>query len=237
VLTDGKNFVPMAPTRDHKRAFDGDQGPNTGGMGVYSTDDILPKELEAKIVDTIVKPTLAGLEKEGMPYKGFLYFGLMLTANGPKVLEYNCRLGDPETQAILLRADFDLAQAFLAAARAEIGGFQAKWATGASVCVVIASQGYPGNPVTGIPITGLEDAAKVSGAVVFHAGTKRDGDKYYSSGGRILNLCARGGSIAEASKLAYDAASKIGVQGAQYRKDIGSRLTKKGRAATEVPNG
>jgi phosphoribosylamine---glycine ligase len=237
VLTDGKNFVPMAPTRDHKRAFDGDQGPNTGGMGVYSTDDILPKELEAKIVDTIVKPTLAGLEKEGMPYKGFLYFGLMLTANGPKVLEYNCRLGDPETQAILLRADFDLAQAFLAAARAEIGGFQAKWATGASVCVVIASQGYPGNPVTGIPITGLEDAAKVSGAVVFHAGTKRDGDKYYSSGGRILNLCARGGSIAEASKLAYDAVSKIGVQGAQYRKDIGSRLTKKGRAATEVPNG
>jgi phosphoribosylamine--glycine ligase len=237
VLTDGKNFVPMAPTRDHKRAFDGDQGPNTGGMGVYSTDDILPKELEAKIVDTIVKPTLAGLEKEGMPYKGFLYFGLMLTANGPKVLEYNCRLGDPETQAILLRADFDLAQAFLAAARAEIGGFQAKWATGASVCVVIASQGYPGNPVTGIPITGLEDAAKVSGAVVFHAGTKRDGDKYYSSGGRILNLCARGGSIAEASKLAYGAASKIGVQGAQYRKDIGSRLTKKGRAATEVPNG
>jgi phosphoribosylamine--glycine ligase len=237
VLTDGKNFVPMAPTRDHKRAFDGDQGPNTGGMGVYSTDEILPKELETKIVETIVKPTLAGLEKEGTPYKGFLYFGLMLTAEGPRVLEYNCRLGDPETQAILLRADFDLAQAFLGAARGEIGGFQAKWATGASVCVVIASQGYPGNPVTGIPITGLEDAAKVSGALVFHAGSRRDGDKYYSSGGRILNLCARGGSIAEASKLSYDAASKIGVQGAHYRKDIGSRLTKKCRVATEVPNG
>jgi len=237
VLTDGRNFVPMAPTRDHKRAFDGDQGPNTGGMGVYSTDDIMPKELEATIMDTIVKPSLAGLEKEGMPYKGFLYFGLMLTASGPKVLEYNCRLGDAETQAILLRADFDLAQLCLDAARGKIGGFQAKWATGASVCLVIASQGYPGNPVTGILITGLEDAAKVSGAVVFHAGTRRDGNKYYSSGGRILNLCARGASIAEASRKVYDAASKIGVQGAHYRKDIGTRVTKKGRAAAEAPNG
>ena len=237
VLADGKNFAPMAPTRDHKRAFDEDQGPNTGGMGVYSTDDILPKELETRIVDAIVKPSLAGLEEEGTPYKGFLYFGLMLTADGPKILEYNCRLGDPETQAIVLRADFDLAKLCLEAAHAGIGSFRPNWAPSASICVVIAAEGYPGNPVTGVAITGLEDAARVAGAVVFHAGTRRDGANYYSSGGRILNICARGLSMVGASKTVYCAASRIAVQGAHYRKDIGSRLTKKGRAAAEAPNG
>lgn len=237
VLTDGKNFVPMAPTRDHKRAFDGDQGPNTGGMGVYSTEEILPKDLEAKIADTIVKPTLAGLEEDATTFKGFLYFGLMLTAEGPKVLEYNCRLGDPETQAILLRADFDLAQVCLDAARGEIGNFQAKWSPGASVCVVIASLGYPGNPVTGRQINGLEEAAKVPGAVVFHAGTRQDGHKYYSSGGRVLGLCARGTNVANASKSVYDAVSKIRLQGSHFRRDIGKMVTKKGRAAAEVSNG
>jgi phosphoribosylamine--glycine ligase len=226
VLTDGKNFVPMAPTRDHKRAFDGDEGPNTGGMGACSTDDILPKDLETKIVDTIVKPTLAGLEEEGMPYKGFLYFGLMLTADGPKVLEYNCRLGDPETQAIMMRANFDLAQLCLNAARGEIRGFRATWARGASVCVVMASQGYPGNPVTGVPIIGLADASKVPGAVLFHAGTGRDDDKYYSSGGRILSVCAHAESVVEASTVVYDAISEIGVQGSHYRRDIGAKVTK-----------
>ncbi len=237
VLTDGKNFVPMAPTRDHKRAFDGDEGPNTGGMGVYSTDEILPKQLETKILDTIVKPTLAGLEERGTPYKGFLYFGLMLATVGPKVLEYNCRLGDPETQAILLRADFDLAQACMAAASGDLGGFRPKWTPGASVCVVLASQGYPASPITGIRITGLEDAARVPGAVVFHAGTRREGNIYYSSGGRILNVCACGSDLPDSSKIVYDSVSKIQVQGSYYRKDIGSKATKKGRAAAEVPNG
>jgi phosphoribosylamine--glycine ligase len=237
VLTDGKNFVPMAPTRDHKRAFDGDEGPNTGGMGVYSTHEILPKEFETKLLDTIVKPTLAGLEERGTPYKGFLYFGLMLTSDGPKVLEYNCRLGDPETQAILLRADFDLAQACMAAASGDLGGFRPKWTPGASVCVVLASQGYPASPITGIRITGLEDAARVPGAVVFHAGTRREGNVYYSSGGRILNVCACGSDLPDSSKIVYDSVSKIQVQGSYYRKDIGSKATKKGRAAAEVPNG
>jgi phosphoribosylamine--glycine ligase len=237
VLTDGRNFVPMAPTRDHKRAFDGDEGPNTGGMGVYSTDEILPIELETKILDTIVKPTLAGLEEGGTPYKGFLYFGLMLTTIGPKVLEYNCRLGDPETQAILLRADFDLAQACVAAASGEVGGFRAKWTPGASVCVVLASQGYPASPITGIQIAGLEDAARVPGAVVFHAGTRREGNIYYSSGGRILNVCACGSDIPDSSRIVYDSVSKIQVQGSYYRRDIGIKATKKGRAAAEVPNG
>jgi phosphoribosylamine--glycine ligase len=236
VLADGKNFVPLAPTCDHKRAFDGDQGPNTGGMGVYSTDDLLSGELETKIVDSIVKPTLAGLEQEGAPYNGFLYFGLMTTRDGPKVLEYNCRLGDPETQAILLRADFDLSQTCLDAARGEIGSSKANWAPGASVCVVVASEGYPGSPITGVPINGLEDASRISGTVVFHAGTRREGYNYYSSGGRILNLCARGASISEASRIAYDAASKIDVRGSFYRKDIGSRLIKKGCAAAEARN-
>jgi phosphoribosylamine--glycine ligase len=203
-------------------------------MGAYSTDDILPKDLETKIADTIVKPTLAGVGKDGPPYKGFLYFGLMLTADGPKVLEYNCRLGDPETQAIMLRANFDLAQLCLDAARGEIRGFRAAWAPRASVCVVIASQGYPGNPVTGVPINGLADASKVPGAVVFHAGTRRGEDKYYSSGGRILSVCARAESAEDASTIAYDAISKISVQGSHYRRDIGTEVTKKGRAAAEV---
>jgi phosphoribosylamine---glycine ligase len=237
VLTDGKNIVPMAPTRDHKRAFDGDEGPNTGGMGVYSTQEIVPEELETKIADTIVKPTLAGLEASGTPYKGFLYFGLMLTTDGPKVLEYNCRLGDPETQAILLRADFDLAHACLAAASGDLGGFRAKWAPDASICVVLASEGYPARPIMGMPIKGLEDAESVPGAVVFHAGTRREGNNYYSSGGRILNVCARGNEIADASNVAYDSISRIQAEGSHYRRDIGSKVRKKGRAAAEAPNG
>jgi phosphoribosylamine--glycine ligase len=237
VLTDGKNFISMAPTRDHKRAFDGDQGPNTGGMGAYSTDEIMPKELEARIVETIVRPTLAGLEQDGTPYKGFLYFGLMLAAEGPKILEYNCRLGDPETQAIVLRADFDLAAACLAAARDEIGGFRAKWTSGASVCVVIASQGYPGNPVTNVPISGLDEAVQIPGSVIFHAGTKRVDRQYYTSGGRLLSVCACESGIAVATRIVYDAASRIDILGSHYRRDIGESGTKKGRAAAETPNG
>ena len=161
ILTDGKNFIRMAPTRDYKRAYDGDRGPNTGGMGAYSTDDLLPAELEKKIVETIVRPTLAGLEKDGMPYRGFLYFGLMLTPQGPKVLEFNCRLGDPETQAIMMRADFDFAQVCMAAARGELSNVQVKWAPASSVCVVLASKGLsrktgdgPGDLGTGSEGTG-----------------------------------------------------------------------------------
>jgi phosphoribosylamine--glycine ligase len=237
VLTDGKDFLPLAPTRDHKRAFDGDEGPNTGGMGAYSMDDILPAALERKIIETIVKPTLAGLEKDGTRYKGFLYFGLMLTADGPMVLEYNCRLGDPETQAILLRANFDFAAACLEAARGSLRTIQVKWAPPASVCVVIASQGYPGQPVTGIPIGGLEEAGSVPGAVVFHAGTGREGDSYYTSGGRVLGVAASGESLGTACQVSYDSVSRLKIKGAHFRKDIGRKMTKKGRAAAEAPNG
>lgn len=223
ILTDGTNFIRMAPARDHKRAFDHDEGPNTGGMGVYSTDEILATELEKKIIETIVLPTLDGLKADGMPYRGFLYFGLMLTPDGPQVLEYNCRLGDPETEAVLLRADFDFGQACIEAAAGSLGGFDAKWARGASVCVVIASEGYPGDPRIGAAIRGLEDAAKVEGAVVFHAGTKREGATCYTNGGRVLAVSAAGDDLADARRTAYEAVNRIQIAGAFHRTDIGRK--------------
>jgi phosphoribosylamine---glycine ligase len=224
ILTDGRDFIPMAPARDHKRAFDNDEGPNTGGMGVYSTDEILPADLEKKIIDTIVRPTLDGLRADGIPYRGFLYFGLMLTPDGPQVLEYNCRLGDPETEAVLLRADFDFGQACVQAATGSLSGFDAKWARGASVCVVIASKGYPGDPQIGVAIHGLEDAATVRGAVVFHAGTKREGATCYTNGGRVLVVSAAGADLASARATAYEAVGRIQIAGSFHRTDIGRKI-------------
>ena len=221
ILTDGEHFVRMAPARDHKRAFDNDEGPNTGGMGVYSTDAILPAALEKTIIETIVRPTLEGLKAEGMPYRGFLYFGLMLTPQGPKVLEYNCRLGDPETEAVLLRANFDFAQACMQAALGDLAGFHARWSEGASVCVVIASKGYPGDPQTGVAIEGLADATKVPGAVIFHAGTRWDRDTFRTNGGRVLVVSSTGRDLASARIPAYQAVHKIKIDGAHYRTDIG----------------
>jgi len=221
ILTDGDDFLAMAPARDYKRAFDNDLGPNTGGMGVYSSDEILPGELEREIIKTVVRPTLAGLKREGLPYRGFLYFGLMLTSDGPKVLEYNCRLGDPETEATLLRADFDFVEACVKAAAGELGSFQAKWSRGASVCVVMASKGYPGDPETGIPITGLDQAARVPGVAVFHAGTRQSGGVFETSGGRVLVVSALGQDLAEARKAAYEAVSRIKIEGSHFRSDIG----------------
>jgi phosphoribosylamine--glycine ligase len=236
ILTDGRNFVSLAPTRDHKRAFDNNQGPNTGGMGAFSSADILPLELEKKILETIVLPTLAGLQKEGINYRGFLYFGLMLTSDGPKVLEYNCRLGDPETQAILLRADFDFADACYHAAGGNLDGFEANSSDGAGVCVVIASEGYPEKPIVGKEIFGLEAAASVPGAIVFHAGTRREGEKYYTTGGRILGVGATGADLTTACKIAYEAAGKIRIDGAHYRTDIGNPQGAR-KAATDGSTG
>ena len=237
ILTDGTNFISLAPTRDHKRAFDNDEGPNTGGMGTYSTDGMLTRELEEEILAKIVRPTLAGLRKEKMEYRGFIFFGLMLTNDGPKVLEYNCRLGDPETQAILLRADFDFAAACMDAATGRLDASQAKWITGASVCVVMASEGYPANPVLGKSIGGLDEAAKLSHVRVFHAGTRREGDNYYTSGGRILGVAAVGESLEAAARSAYDAASRIKIPGAHYRKDIGMAAAKQSKMAGVRANG
>lgn len=220
ILTDGKDFIPMAPTRDYKRALDGDEGPNTGGMGAYSSDDILPQALENQIIETVVRPTLDGLANDGIPYRGFLYFGLMLTSDGPKVLEYNCRLGDPETEVIVRRADFDLARACLAAADGNLKSLASKWSPKPAVCVVMASEGYPGTPKTGVPIKGLDADDLPEGTVVFHAGTKRDGSNYYTTGGRVLMVSSSGETVAEARKRCYEAVNRISFDGAFYRKDI-----------------
>ncbi len=237
ILTDGKNFVRMAPTRDHKRALDGDEGPNTGGMGAYSTDDILPAELESEIVETIVRPTLAGLAKDEMPYRGFLYFGLMLTQEGPKVLEFNCRLGDPETQAIVMRADFDFAKVCMGAAQGELGSTQTKWTPAASLCVVIASAGYPANPMIGREIAGISTKNDGTGAVIFHSGTRRENNKYYTSGGRVLAVCGSSTDLESARRTVYDICSAISFEGAQFRSDIGQPVSKRARIAAESTNG
>lgn len=242
ILTDGKTFVSLAPTRDHKRAFDGDQGPNTGGMGTYSSGDILPADVEASILKDVVKPTLAALVKEKLDYRGFIFFGLMLTADGPQVLEYNCRLGDPETQSLLMRADFDFAQACYDAAKGELDASIAKWKPEASICVVMASQGYPGDPVVGKKIKGLPDAEQVEQTTVFHAGTRHEDDGFYTHGGRILGVSATGANLDEARMAAYSAVQKIEIDGAFYRKDIGTSdsVASPGaelKATSGVPNG
>jgi phosphoribosylamine---glycine ligase len=229
--------VRMAPTRDYKRAYDGDRGPNTGGMGAYSTDDLLSPELERKIVDTIVRPTLSGLEKDAMPYRGFLYFGLMLTPQGPKVLEFNCRLGDPETQAIMMRAEFDFAEACMVAARDELVGIQATWAPAASVCVVLASKGYPEKPEVGQEISGLDLGGRVgSGVVVFQAGVRREASKYYTSGGRVLSVATAGKDLSVCRSTVYASCSRIAFDGRQFRDDIALRILPRAKEAVEAHN-
>src|SRR5208337_3472028 len=180
LLTDGERYAPLVPTRDHKRAYDNNKGPNTGGMGAYSSDELLPADLRRTIETTIVEPTMKGLAADGIRYQGFLYVGLMLTKNGPKVLEFNCRLGDPETQAIMARVDFDLAECLAAGAEGELHRAYLKWKPGASLCVVMASGGYPGSYEVGKEIEGLSQAGLNSNAVVFHAGTRESGGFYYT---------------------------------------------------------
>jgi phosphoribosylamine---glycine ligase len=222
ILTDGKDVIPMAPTHDYKRALDNDEGPNTGGMGAYSSPDILPAEVERKIIESVVQPTLAGLRSDGIAYNGFLYFGLMLTADGPKVLEFNCRLGDPETEVIVLRAEFDFAEACLAAAENHVKDIKAAWSPSCAMCVVIASEGYPEKPLTGRKINGLVGGDGRTGVVSFHAGSRLDGSEYYTSGGRVLIIAALGADAASVRRSIYDTASLISIEGAYYRKDIGS---------------
>jgi phosphoribosylamine--glycine ligase len=226
VLADGKHFVPLVPARDHKRAMDHDQGPNTGGMGAYSTDSIIPAELERQILDTVVRPTFDGLAADGLTYQGFLYFGLMLTPEGPKVLEFNCRLGDPETQAIVARVDFDLAEALHATTEGALDRVRLAWRPGASLCVVMASGGYPGSYEIGKRITGLAEAAKVPDAVVFHAATESRADEYYTCSGRVLGVTATGPTLEAARRAAYQAVCKIQFDGKHYRHDIGLASSK-----------
>ena len=221
LLTDGKRSAALVPTRDHKRAFDHDHGPNTGGMGAYSTDELLPDGMRQEIMKAIVEPTMKGLAADGIFYQGFLYIGLMLTKDGPMVLEFNCRLGDPETQAIVARMDFDLAEVLADAAAGKLNPEKLKWQKGASACVVLTSGGYPGKFENGKEIHGLEAAGKVADVKVLHAGTKRVGEKIVTNGGRVLGVTATGDSLATALKNAYEAVGKIQFEGMHYRKDIG----------------
>jgi len=222
ILTDGKRYASLVPTRDHKRVFDGNKGPNTGGMGAYSSDELLTAELRETITSTIVEPTLNGLEKDGIPYQGFLYIGLMLTKSGPQVLEFNCRLGDPEAQAILARLDCDLAELLNDVSAGNLNPAKLRSKPGASACVVLASGGYPGKFEGGKRINGLTALNNISGVKVLHAGTKLSGGSVVTSGGRVLGVTAAGSTLEEALTRAYDAASKIHFDGMHYRKDIGA---------------
>jgi phosphoribosylamine---glycine ligase len=222
ILTDGERYAPLVPTRDHKRVFDGNEGPNTGGMGAYSSDELLPPALRETILSTIVEPTLRGLAADGIPYQGFLYVGLMLTSSGPKVLEFNCRLGDPEAQAIIARADFDLAEVLADAAAGRLNPQKIKWRNGASACVVLASGGYPGKFESGKKIEGLTALVHNKGVAVFHAGTQRSGDSILTSGGRVLGVTAWADSLPAALASTYRAVAKIHFEGMRYRKDIGA---------------
>lgn len=224
VLTDGENFLPLAPARDYKRAFDGDTGPNTGGMGAISCDDLLSQDLESQIQAQIVRPTIDGMKSDGLVYRGFLYFGLMLTSSGPKVLEFNCRLGDPETEALVMRMDFDLAEAATAALSGKLRSFQMTWSPAASVSVVLAASGYPGKPQIGQQIIVRQGENAQARTAVFHGGTKGEVDNYYVSSGRVLAISAAADTLAHARARAYEAAEQISFEGMHYRRDIGGEI-------------
>jgi phosphoribosylamine---glycine ligase len=222
LLTDGERYAPLVPTRDHKRVFDGNRGPNTGGMGAYSSDELLPADLRNTVISAIVEPTLRGLASDGIPYQGFLYVGLMLTKDGPKVLEFNCRLGDPEAQAIMARMDFDLAEVLADVAAKRLDPARLRWKEGASVCIVLTSGGYPGKFETGKKIDGLTAIPRNSGVHISNAGSRREGQNLVTSGGRVLGVTAAANSLEAALQLAYQAVAKIHFDGMHYRKDIGA---------------
>ena len=227
VFSDGERVAPLVAAQDHKRVGDGDTGPNTGGMGAYSTPDIVDDKMRDWLVTHIAKPVVAGMKEEGAEFKGVLYCGLMMTARGPMVLEFNCRFGDPETQPILMRLESDLVEALEASIEGRVSEGDFKWSQEASVCVVMASGGYPGTFDAGKRITGLEEAGEIEGVKVFHSGSTKRGEGYYTSGGRVLGVTARAGSLEGAVGKAYEACGKISFDGAHYRKDIAGRALKK----------
>nr|MBP7296925.1 phosphoribosylamine--glycine ligase [Acidobacteriota bacterium] len=219
-LTDGGHVVPLPPAQDHKRVFDDDRGPNTGGMGAYSDDRILPPGLADAILDTVIRPTVRGMAAEGHPFRGVLYAGLMLTAAGPRVLEFNVRFGDPETQAVLPRLCGSLAESLRLLAEGRLDRARLETDPWPTVCVVLASGGYPGDYAKGVPIRGLELAAQHPHVTVFHAGTRREGERFVTAGGRVLGVTARGADLDTAVMCAYEAASQIHFDGMHYRRDI-----------------
>jgi phosphoribosylamine--glycine ligase len=226
VITDGYNFKALPTSQDHKRLLDNDEGPNTGGMGAYSPTPLIDQELKEKIEEKIIKPTLKILEKEGHPYIGFLYAGLMIVNKEPYVLEFNCRLGDPEAQAILPRVESDFLEIIEMALEKNLNKIDLKEKSESAVCVVMASKGYPGKYEKGKKIEGLEKASQIPGVIIFHAGTKKINNEFYTNGGRVLGVTALDKDIPLAIEKAYKAVSMIYFEGAHYRKDIGKKAFK-----------
>ena len=223
VLSDGQRVAPLVPAQDHKRVGDGDTGENTGGMGAYSTDRLLDAQMREWLLAHIARPVIAGMAEEGNDYRGILYCGLMITARGPMVLEFNCRFGDPEAQATLMRMESDLVEAMEASIDGRVSEGDFKWSADSAVCVVLASGGYPSAYEVGKAISGLESAAGVPGVKIFHAGTSRRDDQFFTAGGRVLGVTARAADLATAVERAYGAAERIRFEGIHYRKDIALR--------------
>jgi len=222
-ICDGERAIPLVAAQDHKRIGDGDTGPNTGGMGAYSTNDLLDGNMREWLLAHVARPVMQAMKSEGAEYRGVLYCGLMMTARGPMVLEFNCRFGDPETQPILARLDSDLLGAFIASAEGRLSEGDLKWSNDASVCVVLASKGYPDTPELGKVIHGLKQADQIPGVKVFHAGTRHTGDEFVTNGGRVLGVTARAADLRSAVDRAYEAVGKISFDGMQYRRDIAKR--------------
>ena len=231
-LVDGKHALALATAQDHKRVGDGDTGPNTGGMGAYSPAAVMTPAMVERTMREIIDPTVAAMAKRGTPFKGVLFAGLMITADGPKLIEYNARFGDPETQVLMLRLKSDLLPALLAAVDGVLGTFDLRWHDDAALTVVMAANGYPAAPEGGTEIKGLEAAAAVEGVQIFHAGTRRDGNCLLAQGGRVLNVTARGKTVAEAQARAYAAAARIDWPGGFYRHDIGWRAVEREKGGT-----
>jgi len=223
VLTDGRGILPLVPTQDHKALLDGDQGPNTGGMGAYSDDSILSESLHDEILRSIVAPTLAGMEMEGAPYRGFLYCGLMMTPSGPMLLEYNVRLGDPEAQPILMRLRSDLASLLVASRAGRLATVDVHWSPNPAVCVVLTSKGYPAKPEVDKIITGYEAVEALGGVKIFHAGTRVKDHELLTCGGRVMGVTAIAEDLPSAIQHAYVGVSKLHFEGMHYRKDIGAK--------------
>src|SRR6202140_604704 len=227
VLSDGERVAPLVAAQDHKRVGDGDTGPNTGGMGAYSTADIVDDQMRDWLGNHVARPVVAGMKAEGAGFKGVLYCGLMMTARGPMVLEFNCRFGDPETQPILMRLESDLTQALEASIGGRVSEGDFKWSQDASVCVVMSSGGYPGTYEVGKRIDGLAEAGAVQGGEVFHGGTSGRNGIFFTAGGRVRGVTARGRNLGTAVERAYEACAKIKFDGAHYRKDIAAGALKK----------
>jgi len=223
VLTDGHSILPLAPSQDHKRVFDNDQGPNTGGMGAYSDDSIVTDRQRENIVRRIVAPTLAGMAAQGCSYRGFLYCGLIITADGPKVLEFNVRLGDPEAQPIMMRLRSDLVDLLIASREGQLAARDAHWSPNPAVCVVLTAKGYPGKPEIGRPITGVDAAESLGGVKVFFAGTVVRDQQLLTNGGRVLGVTASAEDLSATIDRAYDAVGKIQFEGMHYRHDIAAK--------------